>query len=317
MGEIMVNTFYIVRNRLTAVVAAGMLAVFCASEARAANEFSQLYAYTCSPYIVGGCATVSSLEFEPRGVNVGGAYAFASGWNGGFAIASAVFYPGAPSLLAAGIYQNGSVGSFSYTFQVQGKPDTYVPLHVSAILSISPFHLTDTDGAVATLVNGVVADTPNPRFTKIVGSAGLQVIDTHPTTNAGSNGLSASIESIYQGQADAESTVKYCRGCTGNSKVIDQTILVWSNSNINVRLGASAFIEYRSGGMDVSPTFGNMSAEVDPVFSIDDPAFSGFSIVGVPAGVPPPNMAAVPEPASWALMFCGLGLMGGAALRRQ
>ncbi len=64
-------------------------------------------------------------------------------------------------------------------------------------------------------------------------------------------------------------------------------------------------------------------ATIDPVFSIADPALASlYTIVGIdgralsgPGGESPP--AAVPEPASWAMMVGGFGLIGSAMRRRR
>jgi len=313
----MTNTFFIARSRCAAIVAAGMLTAFGASQARAANEYTSLTAYACSPHVVDGCVTGSSSEFEPRGLNVGGGYAFASGYNGGFALVSAVFYPGAPTLLADGTYQNVAFAQYGYTFQVKGQADTYVPLHIFGRLSIAPIHMTAQEGGVAALVDGSTGEAPNHNFEDIDASARLQIADTHPHSDLAAHGASAYIESIYKGTGGIPGFTKYCRNCNGNVALIDQTIWVWSNSNITVDLAVSAGIVYVPQEINGNATFATIEAEGDPVFSIDDPAYLGFSIVGVTTGAPPPNMAAVPEPASWALMLSGFGLMGCAALRRR
>lgn len=305
------------KHRFVPIAAAGLLMALGPHEAHAANEYTALYANTCSPYVIGTCQAGYSTAFEPRGLNVGGGYAFASGHNGGFALASAVFYPGAPSLLAGGEYRNSAVASYGYTFQVQGQPNTYVPLHIFGRLSIAPIHMTTQSGGIATLVDGSTEEAPNHNFKQIDASARLQVADTHPRTDTLPHGASAYIESTYQGTGGIQGVTTYCRHCEGDVALIDQTILVWSNSNITVDLSVSAGITYQSQGVNGDPTFATVSAEVDPVFTIDDPAYAGFSIVGVSTGAPPPDTAAVPEPATWALVLSGLGLMGFAALRRR
>ena len=71
--------------------------------------------------------------------------------------------------------------------------------------------------------------------------------------------------------------------------------------------GSSAAFSESAGG----------SAYADPTFTIDDPAFADYTIVGVPAG---PAAAATPEPATWAMLligFAGLGYTGYQARRRK
>jgi hypothetical protein len=308
----MKHTRFTGTSRVVPILAAGLLMALGASQARADNAYTSLTAYTCSPYIVGDCLTGTSSTGIPRGLNVGEGFAFASGWNGGFVMASAGFDPGAPTLLADGTYKNVGIAQYGYTFQVQGQPNTYVPLHIFGRLSIAPIHMSAEGGGVATLVEGAMGQAPNPSFLQIDASAHLQIGDTHPHSDTLPHGANASIESLYQGTGGGS-----CRNCSGNVALIDQTILVWSNSNITVDLAVAAGIIYSPQQRDGNTIFANIEAEVDPVFTIDDPAYAGFSIVGVSTGEPPPDTAAVPEPATWALMLSGLGLMGCAALRRR
>ncbi|MBW8893518.1 MAG: PEPxxWA-CTERM sorting domain-containing protein, partial [Burkholderiales bacterium] len=56
--------------------------------------------------------------------------------------------------------------------------------------------------------------------------------------------------------------------------------------------------------------YGTGSAYVDPVFTLPAEFRNLVNIVGVPA-------APIPEPASWALMLCGLGVLGRTMLRRR
>ena len=281
--------------------------------ARANNEYGQLNATTCSPDIVGGCLTAGVPQPLPGGLNVGGAYAFASGYRGGFAIASTVFAPGAGPLLASGLYSNGSVASYGYSFRVQGTPDTLVPLHVYGLLSSSPIHLTDERGQVVTFVDGASPTAPT-RAWNVVNEASLSVGSARPTPYPNS-GASISLQTSYQVGGFGKS---FCRNCAGGSSTLDQTIWVWSNSDINVNLQASAYLGYQAlgGGLDPVTLFGDASIEVDPTFSIDDAAFAGFAIVGVPTGVAPPVVAAVPEPETWAMLLGGLGIIASTVRRK-
>lgn len=291
---------------------AGAAAAAIPAAAQANNEYTQLYATTCSPYITGGCQTAGILEPLPLGLNVGGGYAFASGYRGGFAIASTVFAPGAGPLLQGGLYSNGSVASYGYSFRVEGTPETLVPLHVYGLLSSSAIHVTDESGQVVTFVDGASPTAPT-RAWNVVNEARLQVGSARPTPYPNSS-ASISLQTSYQVGGLGNS---FCRNCTGGSSLLDQTIWVWSNSDINVNLQASAYLGYQAlgGGLDPMTLFGDASIEVDPTFSIDDAAFANFAIVGVATGVAPPSVAAVPEPETWAMLLCGLGVV--ASIRRK
>ena len=287
-----------------------MLAMFGASAASATNESYQFNVGSCSP--VYGCTDFLTFTPSPIGYHVGGGYAFAGGYNGGFALASAAFAPGAPQLLPSGLYRNYASNIMYYTFQVRGAPDTLVPLRMIGKVSVSPIHLTDPSGNVATLVDNVPGPPPSDRF-RIVGHAQVQVGGLRRTTFP-RNGAAASFESRYFGNPGFGN---YCTACGGGSSSFDETVWVYSNSDIGVTLQSSASVEYMSYGWSgISSIFGTVSAETDPVFLIDDPAYAAFSIVGVPTGAPPPVGGSVPEPASWALLVAGFGLIGGRMRRR-
>jgi len=55
-----------------------------------------------------------------------------------------------------------------------------------------------------------------------------------------------------------------------------------------------------AGVLGNSNQYGNVAASADPMFEISNPAFSDFSIVGVPNGAGPTIPAEVTEPATWA-----------------
>lgn len=62
------------------------------------------------------------------------------------------------------------------------------------------------------------------------------------------------------------------------------------------------------------------SAYADPIFTILGDAANNYRFVGLPAsaiGTAPPSTGAVPEPATWAMMLTGFGLMGAQIRRRQ
>ena len=127
-------------------------------------------------------------------------------------------------------------------------------------------------------------------------------------------GAAASFESRYLGDPGFGN---YCTACGGGGDGFDETIWVYSNSDIRVSVTSSALVEYMSDGPGrIGAIFGSVSAETDPIFRIDDPAYAAFSTFGVPTGALPPSAGAVPEPASWVTLVAGLGLIGGRMRRR-
>jgi hypothetical protein len=98
----------------------------------------------------------------------------------------------------------------------------------------------------------------------------------------------------------------------GNGKIdIDEDITVALNRDILVQMRATA-----SAGIPVSDQnpnqdeYGTGSAYLDPVFTLPAEFRNLVDIVGVPT-------ALIPEPPSWALMFCGFGVIARAMLRRR
>lgn len=299
------------KNRTKLQVAAGLFALVSSTPAMSASN--EQYSMQVSAGTPNGGDSYYSTTPTSAGLGLDAAYAFASGYNGGFALASVTFNPGAAPLLQSGTYTYGSVSTFEYTFQVKGAPDTLVPLHVFARASADPIHISDENGVPAVFTGSSGPVAPNSRF-KVDGFAHVGVTLTRGTTMGG--GAGASIESYYDG---TRPDGYVCNGCTGGGALIDQTIWVWSNSDIVVGGQASAQVVYNAlgDGFDPLVTYGGAAASADPVFSIDDPTYAGFSIVGVPDGVAPPGgPAAVPEPAAWAMMVAGFGAVGGAMRRR-
>jgi len=299
-----------VARRLSAFALTGLAALFGAGAAQADNEYTSLLARTCNPSIVGGCIQSTASAPVQSGVYAGNAYAFASGWHGGFTAASASFTPGAAPLLQSGLYSNGAIADFGFTFQVEGAPNTLVPLRMIGRVSTSAIHLTDEMGNVVDLVDGSSTDVPTDRF-KVVANAYLQITPVRMTPYPISS-AAIDVKSIYQ----AGPFGSFCQNCDGAGVLLDQTIWVWSNSDINVVLDANVLLDYMAAGDGLDPlrTFGTAYAEADPVFLIEDPAFAAFRIVGVPAGgfAPPTIGGAVPEPRVWAMMIVGLAIVGAA-----
>ena len=305
--------FPTVSNKFASWALAGAAAALGPTAAQATNEITQLNARTCTPYISGGCDAGFSNVPLAHGLNIGGGYAFASGWRGGYALASAVFAPGGGPLLQSGTYENSSIADYSYTFQVQGAPNTLVPLHMYGQVYSTAIHLSDGSGQPVHLVDGHSDSAPTKDW-NAVASATLQVVPVRLTPYLPSSG-GLSLQTSYQAGPYGDS---FCQNCGGSGKVLDQSIWVWSNSDITVHLDANVLLQYNDvDGGGALNIFGDVSTEVDPTFSIDDPAYSAFTIVGVPSGIAPPLAAAVPEPESWAMLLAGFGLVGWTMRGRQ
>ena len=101
----------------------------------------------------------------------------------------------------------------------------------------------------------------------------------------------------------------------GNGDTFDGVVMMEANFDIAVDVEADASAQFAGSSAAFSESAGG-SAYADPTFTIDDPAFADYTIVGVPAG---PAAAATPEPATWAMLligFAGLGYTGYQARRR-
>lgn len=294
--------------------AVAAIALLAPTAASATNEEYQFGLNSCRAEILGGCASVGGSTPSATGYSLGGAYAFASGYRGGYTFASAGFAPGAPTLLPSGTYSEGAVSFMTYTFQVQGAPDTLVPLRMIGNVSVSPIRLTDSSGNVATLANGVPGPAPSEQF-RVNAFSQVQVGALRGTPFP-VRGASTSFEANYFGNASGLNN--YCINCGGGGSSFDEVVWVYSNSDIRVSLTSSVLLEYISEGPGGPLTvFGSVSAETDPIFQIDDPAYAGFSIVGVPTGDLPTTVGGVPEPATWAMMIAGFGLSGVALRSRR
>ncbi len=291
------------------VGAAGMVTSTTAS---ASNEQTFLMARSCSPYIqqpnYPGCYQAEERSFQPAGLNIGGGYAFASGYRGGYALASAAFAPGAAPLLQSSRYENGGIAEFSYTLQVKGTPNTLVPLHVHGSVEIGRFHMSDPTGQPIASFDDLSTGTP-PSYDWTISALAKVAVSSPRGSPTGQSSAVTEVEAHYTpGPAG-----RYCHNCNGVGALMDTVIWVYSNSDVNVNVGANADVIYNAHGIPPESTFATAYASADPVFSIDDPAYTGFTIEGVPAGSPPP----VPEPATWALFLGGLLGIGSLARRRE
>jgi PEP-CTERM motif len=98
----------------------------------------------------------------------------------------------------------------------------------------------------------------------------------------------------------------------GNGESFDGIVMIEANFDVEVDVAASAQAQF-IGSAAYSESAGG-SAYADPTFTIDDPAFADYTIVGVPVG---PAVAAAPEPATWAMMLLGFAGLGYAGYRRK
>lgn len=289
---------------------AGAAGMFMSTTAMASNEQTFLMARSCSPYIqqpnYPGCYQAEVRSFQPDGLNVGSGFAFASGYRGGYALASAAFVPGAAPLLQSTRYENGGIAEFSYSLQVKGTPNTLVPLHVHGSVEIGRFHMSDPTGQPIASFDDLSTGAP-PSYDWTISALATVAVSSPRGSPTGQSSAVTQVEAHYTpGPAG-----RYCNNCNGTGATMDTVIWVYSNSDVNVSVGANADVIYNAHNVPPESTFATAYASADPVFSIDDPAYAGFTIEGVPTGSPPP----VPEPATWSLFLCGL--VGIACLVRR
>jgi hypothetical protein len=230
---------------------------------------------------------------------------------GGTAIASAAFDPGAPTLLQKGAYGATSYALITYSLQLKGAPDVYVPVLVKGNVTAGAIHATDVQGQ-----NYQLVDNPNhagpddglaePSNYFISSVASISIFQ--PTTGAGLDKLE-----VYS-QLDGDDNFALNAG--GQGSQISNLYFFKSNTDINVRLFAQATVGYDTHfGTSGSVQYGNVTASADPTFEIADPAYANFSIVGVPSGPGPGIPGAIPEPATWALLT--IGFVGTAVAGRR
>ncbi len=164
-----------------------------------------------------------------------------------------------------------------YTFQIQ--PKTGAPID-------APIQL------------GVTASG----YTNAVGSGGTANIELFVWAQ-GIDGIHDFVETSHNSPGDK--TYTYSGG----------SILMPVDYDINVRMRVNA---YADGGLPSCTTDCEAWAEayLDPIFTILGPNADDYVIVGVPGPSGSPATA-VPEPATWAMLVGGFGLVGGALRRRR
>jgi hypothetical protein len=271
-------------TRIAAVAALGL-----ATPALADNEQVSMWATSCLPghdcntsYGSGGLALESY------------AYASARGYNGGVVSARAGFSPNPDTL--NGTYSSEATVESSYDFKIVGPSTTAVPLHIHGYAFVSPIVAGASDGGLLTIgLDGTPSGTTG---FSIKSGASLQV--------EGVAGFDYYGTPYFDYERVDVANNSDLNDLAGKGDLLDGTFEFISNSYIRVILSATASLTHNPQGPDENP-IGGVEAGADPVFTIDDPAFSAFRIVGVPDD-PAPIGGAVPEPATWALMILGFGM---------
>ena len=178
--------------------------------------------------------------------------------------------------------QIGSYAGIYYEFQIEAKPGAVLPALVP--LRVQASGSTGSDGwAVATISFGFAyRQQPHGAVSNIYQYTGVQSAVNQSPVVFGGNG------SIY----------------------VDEWAEIAPYTPIIVSMSARAGAGIGMLGLDHDKDeYGTGSAWVDPVFTVAPEYRNLVNIVGVP-------VAAVPEPATWAMSLAGL-LALGALLRRQ
>jgi hypothetical protein len=266
--------------------------------ALADNEQLNLYAVSCLP---GQACNID----RGNGSAATESYATASGSgaNGGLVTAQVGFSPNAETL--GGTFLNNASADFSYTFQIQGAAGVIVPLHVYGYASISSILASTFNSGQLTVGSDGTPSGTTPF--SITSGVSIDITGIHSIDSFGNVSQTAAHVDAGNSSDNLDLVAK--------SVLIDQTLYFQSNTDISVDIFAGATLRFNDDG-GRSGIFGSVSASADPVFTITDPAFSAFRLVGVPGDAPPVG-GAVPEPASWALMILGFGMTGYRMRRRK
>jgi len=93
---------------------------------------------------------------------------------------------------------------------------------------------------------------------------------------------------------------------------VDQIFYFKPSMTYHIEMSASAGVQARVDKGAFA------TASLDPAFTVLGDFVRDYQVVGVPGDlVTPPPGPAVPEPATWALMVMGFGLLGGSLRRRR
>jgi len=159
----------------------------------------------------------------------------------------------------------------------------------------------------------------------ITGYADATVKTIEPGWARGGAEFRVDYRDPLNGNGLTDSTVKFANGTRGDFSVTINVKPNLSYYNGAPRITLSAFAGV--GGTDCNhtiepqPCAGSGNVMIDPFFEIADPALAAlYKIVGydgrVLSGPAGPVAPSVPEPATWAMMIGGLGLVGTSLRRR-
>lgn len=304
------------RNRLSWTTSGVLLVgLTSASPALADNERYGATARYCEGAACTDSGGYGSTPQQAASSNAAGASAFSV--FGGQANASVFFNPAAPTLLTEDRYSAGASADVFYTFQVRGAANTYVPVSVSANASVGAIHAADFFGNPYQLADDPRYPGDNDGILVPGGFSLLSDARVLVFQYATGTGFDISRNNSLDMILDYDHPYGVANTTNGNGIQINQVYRFLSNTDITVNLHADAGFNYLNPyATEAHPQFANVTARADPTFTIDDSAFSDFSIVGVPGGyaVPP---SAVPEPTTWAMMIGGFGLVSSAMRRRR
>lgn len=175
-------------------------------------------------------------------------------------------------------------GYTDYSFMVFGSGDAPVTINASGSVGISPFSLAQADASL--------------RFRVAAASSEL-VFDQSLGVSGNAAGCNSNFGALVN--------------CT-QSFTVNNDFLLHTNTLYNVHMDAMAGLLFgtNSNSLLTASAFANL----DPTFTVHGPFTIQLSD-GFGGGINLPfSTGAVPEPASWALMILGFGLVGFAMRQR-
>jgi hypothetical protein len=211
------------------------------------------------------------------GVSVQGVRAYANEINGGTVYAGASL-PGMDPFSTLNLEYANGYGYLSYNLWIDGPdPDALVPVRMMGAGSVWANNSQATGEAWL-------------RF----GEVGLGL----PFTQWSAIGQGNNDTGVFQPVAAFE---------------VDQVFFMKPSSTYYIEMYAGA------GVQAVVFNGATARASVDPTFTIQGDFALNYRVMGVPGGavVNPPGGGVVPEPATWAMMVAGFGLLGGTLRRRK